>query len=232
MDQPTISQYLSSLYLTSLAQTYAFLPKVVGALLILLIGTFIAKWIKKLIEKSLEVLQLSKAIKNTPLEAFFKHAEMGTKIEHIIGSVGYWLFMLLVIQTSVSVLGLHSLATILDQVLSYIPKIFSAVVILFFGVLIAGVLESVVKGSIRSIDGQHARLLGKVASYLTLTIFVLVSISELGIAQQFITILFIGLVSAVTISAGLAIGLGFKDVVHKMADDWYTNLKKDLDSDE
>lgn len=232
MDQPTISQYLSSLYLTSLAQTYAFLPKVVGALLILLIGTFIAKWIKKLIEKSLEVLQLSKAIKNTPLEAFFKHAEMGTKIEHIIGSVGYWLFMLLVIQTSVSVLGLLSLATILDQVLSYIPKIFSAVVILFFGVLIAGVLESVVKGSIRSIDGRHARLLGKVASYLTLTIFVLVSISELGIAQQFITILFIGLVSAVTISAGLAIGLGFKDVVHKMADDWYTNLKKDLDSDQ
>ncbi|MEO8581203.1 MAG: hypothetical protein ABI425_01340 [Patescibacteria group bacterium] len=228
MDNSVFSNYLSSLYVTSLAQTYAFLPKMIGALLVLLIGSLIAKWIKKLLEKSLEFLHISKLIKNTPLEAFFQNAEIGPKIEHVIGTVGYWLFMLLVIQTAVSILGLQSLAVILDQVLSYIPRIFSAIVILFFGVLIAGVLESLVKGSIRSIDGHHARLLGKIASYLTLTIFLLVSVSELGIAQQFIIILFIGLVTTVTISLGLAIGLGSKEVVQKIADDWYKNLKKEL----
>lgn len=229
MDSSVFSSYVSNLYLTSLTQTYSFLPKIVGALLVLLVGTLIAKWIKKLLEKSLEWLHISKLIKNTPLEAFFHHAEMGTKIEHAIGTVGYWLFMLLVIQTSVSILGLQSLAVILNHVLSYIPRIFSAIMILFFGVLIAGVLESVVKGSIRSIDGHHSRLLGKIASYLTLTIFVLVAVSELGIAQQFIIILFVGLVTTITISMGLAIGLGSKDIVHKIAEDWYHNLKKDLD---
>lgn len=224
-----LSDHLSTLYFTTLTQTYAFLPKVFGALVVLLIGTLIAKWIKKILEKSLELLQLSRMIKNTPLDAFFKHAEMGAKIENVIGTIGYWLFMLLVFQTAVSILGLESLAFVIDRVVEYIPRIFSAIVILFLGVLIAGVLESIVKGSIRSIDGKHARLLGKVASYLTLIIFVLVSISELGIAQQFIIILFIGFVTTITISMGLAIGLGSKDIVHKVMDDWYRNLKNDLD---
>lgn len=223
-----ISDQLSSLYFTTLAQTYAFLPRLLGALLILIFGTLIAKWIKKLLEKSLEVLQVSRLIKNTPLEAFFTHAEMGNKIEHILGTIGYWLFMLLVIQTAVSVLGLESLAILIQEVVSYIPRIFSAMVILFLGVLIAGFLESIVKGSVRSIDGQHARLLGKVASYLTLVIFILVAVSELGIAQQFILILFVGFVTTITISLGLAVGLGSKDVVHKIVEDWYENLKKDL----
>lgn len=234
MDNTTaaISTYFSTLYVTTIAQTYAFLPKIIGAFLILIIGTIIAKWIKKILEKSLEFLHVSKLIKNTPLEAFFEHAEMGSKIEHVIGSIGYWLFMLLVIQTSVSALGLQSLAGILNQVLGYVPRIFSAILILFFGVLIAGVLESVVKGSVRSIDGRHSRLLGKFASYMTLIIFALVAVSELGIAQQFIIILFVGLVATLTISFGLAIGLGSKDVVHKIMDEWYTNFSKDLKSKE
>lgn len=228
----TLSTYFSSLYVTTVAQTYSFLPKIVGAFLILIIGTIIAKWIKKILEKSLEFLHVSKLIKNTPLEAFFEHGEMSTKIEHVLGNIGYWLFMLLVIQTAVSALGLQSLAGILDQVLSYIPRIFSAVLILFFGILIAGVLESVVKGSVRSIDGRYARLLGKFSSYMTLIIFALVAVSELGIAQEFIMILFVGLVTTVTISLGLAIGLGSKDIVHKVMDEWYTNLSKDLKSKE
>ena len=139
--------------------------------------------------------------------------------------------MLVVLQTAVSMLGLTSLSLILNKVLAYIPKIFSAMIILILGLIVAGILESVVKGAIRSIDGleaKRARIVGKITSYLTIVIFILASVSELGIAEQFITILFIGLVSMLTIAFGLAIGLGSKDVVHKVVDDWYTGLKKEM----
>ncbi len=226
----SFSQQLSAMYYTTLTQMYAFLPKIVGALFVLILGTFLAKWVKKIVEKGLELLQFSKLIKNTPVEAFFKNAEWGSKVESIVGNIVYWLFMLLVFQTAVSVLGLSSLAYILDRVVAYIPTIFSAIVILFLGVLTAGFVESLVKGSIRTIDGKYARGLGKVASYLTLIIFVLAAISELGIAQQFITILFIGLVTTITLSLGLSIGLGSKEVVGQMIEEWYKNLRKDLKS--
>lgn len=219
---------LSQIYSATLAQTYDFVPRLIGALIILLVGGLIAKFFKKATQKILEFLKVSLLFKNTPVEAFLKHADMGSKIEQVLGSLVYWMVMLLVFQTAISVLGLAALVGVLDRVVAYIPRIFSAVVVLFIGLLVAGVLESLVKGSIKSIDGKHARALGKVASYLTLIIFVMVAISELGIAQQFILILFIGLIATVTISVGLAVGLGSKNTVGKILDEWYERLKQDL----
>ena len=224
----SLQQSMSYALGTTLAQVSGFLPQIVSALIILLLGSLIARWFRSMVVKGLELLQLSKVMKNTPIEAFLTNAEISSKLENVIGSIVYWLFMLLVFHTTVSLLGLQSLTMVLNGVLAYIPKVFSAVLILFFGVLVAGILESLVKGSIKSIDGKHARAIGKVASYLTLVIFVLASVSELGIAQQFINTLFIGLVAMIAVSFGLAFGLGSKDTVSKIVDDWYTDLKKDL----
>jgi hypothetical protein len=71
------------------------------------------------------------------------------------------------------------------------------VLILFIGVLLAGLLESVVKGAIRSIDGRSARLFGKLSSYLVLVMAVMIALSELGIARDFILVLFTGFVASV-----------------------------------
>lgn len=223
----TLSPYLTQLYITTLTQTYAFLPRLIGAILVLLFGSILARWLKGLVQKSLEVLRISQAIKNTPVDEFFKHASLG-RLESVVGSIIYWLFMLLVFQTVASILGLESLAVLLERVVAYIPRIVSAVMILFFGMLVAGLLESLVKGSIRSIQGQHSRLLGKVASYLTISLFILIAVSELGIAQQFILILFIGLVATLTLSLGLSVGLGGKQVMGKIIEEWYHSMKRDI----
>jgi hypothetical protein len=116
----------------------------------------------------------------------------------------------------------------LNSILAYVPAVISAILVLFFGVLLAGLVESLVKGSIRSIDGKAARLLGKVSSYLVMTIAVLVAVSELGIASEFIMILFVGFVATISVGLGLALGLGGKDVVAKMLDEWYDKTKKEL----
>ena len=228
MDLTPFTPNLSQLYFSTVAQTYAFLPNLIGALLVLLIGSLLAKWIKNLVKRSLEFLHISEAIKNTPVEEFVKHATVGKTIEGIAASLVYWLLMLLVLQTVASILGLSSLALLLERVVAYIPRIVAAIMVLFFGVLVAGILESLVKGSIRSINGRHSRLLGKVASYLTLSLFILIAVSELGIAQQFIMILFVGLVATLTLSLGLSIGLGGKEVMGKIIEEWYTTMKKEI----
>lgn len=219
---------MSSAFNLTVAQISAFLPNAFAALIFLILGTLVAKWVKQLVVKSLEMLHLTHALKGTPIEAFLKNADVSHKIEQVIGSVVYWLFMLLVFHTTVSLLGLTTLTVVLDRVLGYIPKVISAVIILFLGMLVAGLLESLVKGAIKTVDGHNARLVGKFASYLTMIIFVLAAISELGIAEQFITILFIGFVATLTISTGLALGLGSKDVVNKAVTKWYTSISKEL----
>ncbi len=214
----------------TLEQFSAFLPTVLGALIILIVGAAIARLLRRVSVSLLETLRVSSLIKQTPVEHFMQNADVSHKVEEVAGSVVYWLIMLVVLQAVVAVLGLDSLTDILNSILAYIPQVLSSVLVLFLGVLVAGVAESLVKGSIKTIDGRQSRLLGKIASYLIMTVAVLAAISELGIASEFIMILFIGFVSMISLGFGLALGLGGKDIVAKMLDEWYTKTAKEVRS--
>lgn len=220
---------MTPIFQDSFAEFSIFVPKLVGALLLLVLGSALAKAIKKAVVSILETLRVSKVIRKTPLEHFLANAEFGQKVEEVVGSVVYWLLMLVVLQTVVATLGLVPVTQVIDRILSYIPNILSSILVLFLGVLLAGVVESLVKGSIKSIDGRSSRLLGKVSSYLVVTIAVLASVSELGIASEFIMILFVGFVTAISLGAGLALGLGGKEVVATMLNGWYMATKQEIE---
>ena len=113
----------------------------------------------------------------------------------------------------------------MNRILNYIPHIFSALIIFFFGVLLAGIAESVVKSGLRSLEAQSARLLAKTVSYGVVTIAVLAAVAELGIASQFITILFFGVVLLFALGGGLALGLGGQFTVKKILEEWYQKSK-------
>jgi hypothetical protein len=210
----------------TVAQFSVYLPKIVGALIVLVVGIILARIIKKVVVKSLEAIRVSKAVEKTPLELFLKNAELGQKVEEVIGSIFYWLFLLVIIHTSVSLLGLSPLSTFFDKILDYIPHIFTAFLIFIFGVVLAGMVESVIKGTLRSFDAHSARLFAKVASYVVVAITTLAAIAELGIAKEFILILFIGVVSSLALGVGLALGLGGKDTVSKILDSWYKRTRE------
>ncbi|HAV15269.1 MAG TPA: hypothetical protein DCX25_02990 [Candidatus Pacebacteria bacterium] len=208
-------------------QLGGFLPKFLGALLLLILGAAISRWLKTITVKLLEMLRLSKGLKETPVESFLKHAEIG-RIEEVVGTAVYWVAMLVVLYATVSILGLEAISIVLNSILSYIPKVVSAVLILFFGVLLAGLVEGLVKGALHSISGKSARLFGKVGSYLIVIISVMAAIAELNIAAQFISTLFMGFIAMLALGFGLAFGLGGKTVIEKMMIEWYDTTKKEL----
>ena len=205
----------------TIAQFSTALPRIVGAFAVFVIGLLIARVLRNIVIRTLEAIRVSNMVEKTPLEHFLKNSEAGQKLEEIIGSIVYWLFLFVVLHTSVALLGLTPLSDFMNRILGYIPHIFSALLIFVFGVLFAGVAEGVVKGGLRSIDIHSARLLAKVASYTVMSIAVLAAIAELGIASEFIIIFFFGVVSAFALGAGLAIGLGGQHLVRRIMDEWY-----------
>lgn len=217
--------FLSNQILTDLV---IFLPKLITAFLVLVIGAALARTFKKVLIKLMETLRLSKAFQKTPVEHFLSDAEFGGKVEDVIGTVSYWLVMLVVIHTTVSILGLTSLTVLIGRILTYLPSLFSAVIILFFGMLIAGIVESLVKGAIKSVDGKSSRLLGKISSYAVMVVTVLAAISELGIAKEFIFIIFVGFIITTSLAFGLAFGLGGKDVVSMALLEWYKKTRSEV----
>lgn len=221
--QTNLFESFSYLMAQTLLSVSLFLPKILGALLAFSLGAIVAKAVKSLVFKLLEAIRFSTIIKKTPLQFALENENLGKKAEEVVSSLAYWLTMLVVIYTTVAILGLTSLTFMLEKILSYIPKVISAIFILAFGVLLAGWAENLVKGVIKNVDPKSSRMLGKFSSYLILGMVLLISLSELGIASEFITILFIGLIGAISLGLGLALGLGGKDLISKLLNDWYKN---------
>lgn len=213
-----------------LRQLTSYFPQVLAAILVLIIGAAVARLLRQLVVKLSESIRLNKAIAKTPIGLFLENAELSQKVELVLGNIVYWLLMLLIIHTSVTILGLQPLSNVLAQLISYLPNVISAILILFFGALLAGVVESLVKGSIKTIDGRASRLFGRMASYLVMALAVMAALSELGIASVFITALFVGLIAMFALGGGLAIGLGGQHLVRELLADWHKTFKKELES--
>jgi len=205
-----------------------FLPNLLASLVVFLVGLILAGWLKALVVKLLNVIQLSELVKKSGLNQFLEKAEVKLKIEEILGGIVKWLVILIFSVTAINILGLSTVSAVLETVLNYVPKVVSAVLVLTVGVLLAGLVESLIKGALGQIDIKASRLLGKIASWLIGVFATLAAINELGIAQSLINTLFIGFVAMLALGFGLAIGLGAKDLVTEVLRERYQSFKKEV----
>ncbi len=209
------------------ASFLAALPTITFAAIVLFGGMIVAGLLRQLIMRVLGKLQLAQAFEKTPLEHFVKEANSEQQLERSISLFFYWLVMLVVFETVASMLGLTPIAEMLDRVLAILPRLLSAGVVLLVGVFFAGILENLAKALMRSVSVRLSRAFGKATSYAVITIAILAALSELGIASEFILILFMGFVGSTALGVGLALGLGGQDVVRKMLLDWYKRIDKE-----
>jgi hypothetical protein len=212
----------------TLTNVLSYIPTILAALIVFLIGLILAKWARVLTVKILKTVRLSTLVKKSGFEPFLKKAEIEVKAEEILGGVVRWLIILVFFIATVNLLGLSTVSIVLNSVLGYIPRVISAVLVLTIGVLVAGLIEGVVKGALGQIDVKASRLIAKIASYLVVIFASLAAVNELQIAQTLINSLFIGFVAMLALGVGLAVGLGAKDLVSRILNEWYESFKKEI----
>lgn len=228
MDINTWTRSTSLAWDQTIGAMFTYMPRAIMAVLVTVAGVVIGNYARLLLGKALRAIKLEAAIENTKFQTFLKKAEITHKVEDIISGTLKWSIVLIFFISATNIAGLTSVASILTGIISYIPSVISAVIVLSLGVLLAGLVEGVVKGSLSSIDLKTARLMGRISSYTVVTIAILAAFSEMGIAAGFINTLFIGFVAMLALGLGLAIGLGAKDVVNKILTDWYKRVQKEL----
>jgi small-conductance mechanosensitive channel len=202
-----------------------FLPKLLVALTIFFVGKLLAKSFSGIVTKIISAQGLAKFVNSFQLGATMKE-EMASGIITAVGLLIRYAIMYVSLILAFQVLGLTGIADFLASLVSVLPKLLSALLILLIGVIIAGLIESLVKRALITLDPATARLVGKVTSYTVVSFFALMSLAELGIAATFINTLFIGLVASVSLASGLAVGLGAKDLIKDILSNWYKQRTK------
>jgi len=192
-----------------------FIPRLLGFLVILLVGWLIATLVSKALTMLLRKIgfdRMSERIGLTRLEQ-----RMGIKLDSagILGRVVFWFILLIFLTPAADALGVPAVSNILNQLVAYIPNVFVAILVLFLGTLAATVVADIVRGATASARIGNSTVFANLARYAIIGFAALIALEQLQIAPALLNELFGALVAAVAIAFGLAFGLGGQETARK-----------------
>lgn len=204
----------------------SFLPSFLGAIVVFVIGIFVAAWGKRLVIEVLKLVQLEKLSAVSGFSNYLSKAEIKFSATELIGEIVRWLLLFVFFIAAVEILGLRVVSQVLTNVLSYVPNVVAAALIFGAAFIVAGFVDGLVRGAFASIDHEAARPVGKLARWVVVVVAFFAAVDQLRIAPALIDTFFQGLTWTLVLIFGLSIGLGSKDFVAKLLDEWYKKLHK------
>ena len=93
----------------------AFLPRLLGAVIVFLVGMALAKILRRILRKVLQAISFSQLINKTPVQLALENPEVGRRVELGVVNLVYWIAMLLVIHTTAAVLELGSVTLLIEK---------------------------------------------------------------------------------------------------------------------
>lgn len=202
-----ISKSLFDLWLRFIS----FLPTLIGAILVFLIGMIIASILAKIAEKLIKVTRIDQALAKLRISEHFKEAGIELSFSRFFGELVRWFLALVFLMAATDILGLDDVTSFLNQIILYIPNVIVATIILTIAFLLGNFVYSVVRGSTRAAGVMSATLLATLSKWAIMLFGLLAALIQLGIATSLVNTIFIGLIAALSLAAGLAFGLGGKD---------------------
>lgn len=189
-----------------------FIPNLIIALIIVLIGWAIGVLLKKLVVKLFEIIQLDQALKRAGFDKVVRRAGINLNSGVFVGSIVEIFVIVVFLIAAFQVLGLTQVTIFLQQVvLGYLPQVIIAVLILLVGTVVGDAMGRIVTAASSTAGLTSSAFLGKVTHWAIWVFAALVALSQMGIAGAFIQTLFTGFVVAISLALGLSFGLGGQD---------------------
>ncbi len=200
-------------------QVIIYLPGLIAALIVLLLGWIIGLFLGNIIMKGLKSLGVDSLGDQMGLKRLSERSGHDIKISHLIQWIIKWFFILTSIIAAADILGLDTVSNFFySDVLGYAGHVIIAVAIMLLGILAANFLADIVEGTVRAGGFTTARALASITRWAITLFAVIAALSELQIAQSFLNNLFLAIIAMLALAGGLAFGLGGKDHARKVLD--------------
>ena len=199
----------------------SFLPALIGAAIILIVGWLISGLLANLIERGLKAIGLESAVERSGIGDFVRRSGTRMTISGVIATLIKYFIFLIFVQAAANVLGIPQLTEIINRIILFIPNVVVAMAIIVVGSLIARFLSGLVRSSVSELGVGSPNLLATLTQYIVIGFAVIAAIDQLGIAATLINTLLIGLIGSVALAVGLAFGLGGRDVAAQITQKWY-----------
>ena len=194
----------------------------VAALLLVLVGWLLAKLLQLVVVWILEAVNLDKGLNAIRFNTMLKKAEVKKTASELVGELVYWFSMVIVILAVAGAFGLGFALDTLDGMLSYVPVVFSAAIVLGLTVFLAVFLSNLIQFILLNLGLAYAKIIARIVNYAIIIFGFVIALAQFGFNLNWIVINISVVVGAIGLGAALAFGLGCKD----MAADFLYNLFK------
>lgn len=202
-----------------------FIPALVGAIIVFAIGWFISVGIGKLIAEILKKIRFNQIAEKGSWDEALAKADIKVDASAFIGAIVKWVLVIVFLMAAVEILGLGEFAGFLSNILAYLPNVVVSAFILVVTVIITDILEKVIRAAVESIKVGYGQIVAAIIRWSIWIFAILAILIQLRVAPSLIQTLFTGLVAVIVVAAGLAFGLGGKEIAGDILKDLYKKLK-------
>lgn len=208
-----------------------YLPRLIVMFIVAFIGWLIAYLLKMLVRSILRVTKFSRLSESAGATQLLNQAALPSSTE-LVSRFVFWVAWIGFSLLGVSVLGIVALQEYIARFFLFLPRLFVAAVILFFGALAAGFLSRAALLAAVNANLRSSRLLS-ISVRIIVSIFALsMAFEVLGIAEQTVLIFFGTLFGAIMLGLAIAFGIGGKDLAREYLEKRFATAKKDEKEDD
>jgi hypothetical protein len=209
-----------------LIKVWSYIPAILGAIVILVIGWIVAKFVEAIVVRALKAARLDVVSDKAGLANMLAQGDIKWTLSELIGVIVYWIIILSVLASALSALNLTVAGDLLSRLVAYIPNIIVAIFVLVLGSFLATFVAGVVRTTISNAGIGNAKLLAKITQTVLIVFAVIIAIEQLNIATAFIAFAVNIILAAVGLGAALAFGLGCKDIAGRAMQGILDKVKK------
>jgi Conserved TM helix len=203
----------------------AAVPKIIGFVVILVVGWFIARLLANAIALILRNINFNGLANRSGFSGFVD--SMGVKCDSagFIGDTTKWFIRLLALIVAFDALGLSAVSQVLHKLLLWLPNLVVALVILVIAGLAANALSNLARGATAKAGFSNREFVATVARVAIWGFGIIIAVNQLGIAETLVNTLFMGFVGALALALGLSFGLGARETAGEIVREWYQHAK-------
>jgi hypothetical protein len=214
----------------SLQQFVSFMVRLLLALVVFIIGYLISIGVGKIIAEILKSVKFNKLFEKEGWRKALQRANIDVNPSDFIGGIFKWVLVIIFLLVVVDMLGLTTFAGFLMQVLNYIPNVIVAVLVFVVAIIISDIVEKVVRATVERLKVGYGFVASSIVKWAIWIFTLFLILGQLLPNNPLIVTLYTGIVygvvGALSLGFGLAIGLGGKDTAAKIISDMHRKIEE------
>jgi len=204
-----------------LTRIMGYLPTLLGALLILVVGWAVAKTLRRLVSRGLKATHFDKLADKAGISEILSKGGLKTSAVEVLSALVYWLVIMMVLVLVVNALGLPQASNVLEKLFAYIPSVIAALFVLVVGMFLANFVAGIVRTAAGNAYLPKPEMFAAVSRWAIIIFAGTISLRELGIGTLLVTTTFNIILGGVCLAFALAFGIGGKDAASRYLEEWH-----------